>query len=794
MNHIKKIFGINKSKYKDLGLPEELISIYKKSKTYRTFKDNLYLIQKNDHLNCFQNIIKTNKEGELIYETIIKNLDFVIYEPEKIIYYPKDMITNMFYIFHGSVKIDKNQYQNFLSPIKNKHRNKNENKNKKIKTTFSISIHEEESSEENSEHKFTYDINNIINIDNNKKKDIKELGFFKKLYNAMKKYNIYKENKKELDNDDDNNDIIILSKGDMYGENDFNLPRRMDLVETKTNCVIGFLSKHDWKYIFEKTDALKKNDMLTFLKNLKILKEVNNEVVINNIYNAIKEKRIYRGESLIKYGEKSNKFYIIRKGYFQVNLNFKQRIRNQFNDLNYFGHYTLKEKSKNIKYEIKNYYFNDEKYKIVTYGEGEIIGDIELYLGSQKFLTDIFCNTDSSLVYEINFKDFNINSNRTMKELLLKEGKQKLKYFRERIYNIKIINSKKMDSINRFKEIISNKLEEEKGEIFNQIENNESGRYKYEKKQRKRLKSASLNDNLKNIITEINNQQFENYKFINYKNLIEKGRNNYLFKYNKEYKEEYLIFPTSINNDKNNPNNNNNNNDNNNTNNLKKEKNTKYSNYIKTAFNKKNNIIINSNNKKKIQRNKKKTITFLLNNPINNFNRISNENKHFNNYSISPLKKKQSSKINTSYLLHFKNESLVKKRKMLSSKKFRPFTLNEKFQHIFTRLFINKKNREPSIEENDSLNNINYNNNTQESSAKKKYEFSKYNLNTCPYNSFKNEQKRNKIFWSPKIEDCIYKKENMPLLTEIIKNKKNILFKKLSSGNNRNYSVKESCL
>ena len=30
MNHIKKIFGINKSKYKDLGLPEELISIYKK--------------------------------------------------------------------------------------------------------------------------------------------------------------------------------------------------------------------------------------------------------------------------------------------------------------------------------------------------------------------------------------------------------------------------------------------------------------------------------------------------------------------------------------------------------------------------------------------------------------------------------------------------------------------------------------------------------------------------------------------------------------------------------------------
>ena len=306
----------------------------------------------------------------------------------------------------------------------------------------------------------------------------------------------------------------------------------------KTHCVIGFLSKHDWYYIFEKTDALKKNDIMTFLKNLKFLREVNNEVVINNIYNAIKERHIYRGESLIKYGEKSDKFYIIRKGYFQVNLNIKHKIRNQFNDLNYFGHYNLKEKSKNIKYEIKNYYLNDEKYKIVTYGDGEIIGDIELYLNSKKFLMDIFCNTDSSLVYEINYNDFNINANKTMKELLLKEGKKKLKYFRERIYNIKIINSKKMGNINRFKEIISNKLEEEKGEKFKQIEKKGSDRYKYEKKQRKKLKSYSFNDKIKDIITQIKKQKIENNKYFNYKILTEKGRNNYLYKYNKKYNDE----------------------------------------------------------------------------------------------------------------------------------------------------------------------------------------------------------------------------------------------------------------
>ena len=136
-------------------------------------------------------------------------------------------------------------------------------------------------------------------------------------------------------------------------------------------------------------------------------------------------------------------------------------------------------------FELKNYYYKNEKYKIVTYGEGEIIGDIETFLGSIYFLTDIFCNTDSSLVYEISLTDFNLYSNKTMKESLNREGKQKLDYFRERIRSIKTINSKKLNNANKFKEIISNKLEEEKGQIFNKIENRKNDKLKYEKKQRK---------------------------------------------------------------------------------------------------------------------------------------------------------------------------------------------------------------------------------------------------------------------------------------------------------------------
>ena len=757
----KKIFG-KKLNYQNLGLSEELISIYKKPKIYRTIKDNLYLIQKNDHLGCFQKIIKSNKEGELIYETIIKNLDFVIYEPEKVIYYPKDMIINVFYIFQGTVKVDKNQYQNFPSPVKSKKKRRNLKSNN-IQLTQNIIIKESVSGEINDDDSGE---NDIFENAYSKNKDVRNLGFYQKLYKAVKNYQIYKENKKKKKEFDDesNEDIIILSKGEEYGINDLDLPRRLDLVETKTSCVIGFLSKHDYKYIFEKTDILKKNDIFNFLKSLKILKEVNNEVVINNIYNAINEKRIYRGEFLIKHGEESNKFFIIRKGDFQVNLNRKQKVINYFNDLNYFGHYNLKEKSKNIKYEIRNYYYNDEKYKIVTYGEGEIIGDIELYLNSNKYLTDIFCNTDSSLVYEISFDDFNINSNRTMKRLLLQEGKQKLKYFRKRIHDINLINSKKMDNINRFKEIISNKLEEEKGNLFQQIENNKSGRYKYEKKQRKKLKSASINFRLKEIINELNNKK------INQKN---QNSSNYFSLDKKESEEEFLVFPTSLINNINNDIHNKNNNSKLNKN--KKETDSNYSQYVKTTSN------------TKFNKNKEKTISIFKSSKNTQFN---SDNLYFNKKTLYN-KNIKSSKINNVNFLSLKSESILKKNKFHLSKKFIPITLNERFQYIFTRLFINKKNRNIS---NDSINNINYYN-TQESSIKKINDYSKNIFNTFSKNSIispiSGEKSDNRIILSPQNENKLIENKNIPFLTEIIKNKKNILFKKLSSGKHKNYNVKK---
>ena len=801
MSNAQNVLGMSKNKYKNLGLPDELVKIYRKQKNYRTIKDNTILIKSCDHLKCFEKLIKSNKQGELMYETIIKNVDFVINEPGKVIYFPKDMITNMFFIFHGTVKVDKNQYNNFSSPKRNarKSRKYNYNFNKDDNNDGNIFANflNKEKSEDN---KMNFgELNKNI-----KKQNIKILGFYKKLSKGFQKNKTTKEkeNKKynsgiNYYNDTYNNGIIYLKKGDEYGSEDIYSMRRKDLVECQTYCVIGFLSKHDWIYIFEKTDILKKNDLLNFLKTSKILKEVNNDVVINNIYNSIKEKRLFRGESLVKKGEKFDKIFIIRKGFFQVNLNVKYTINNLFNDLNYFGRFTMKEKSENIKYELKNCYYNNEKYKIVTYGEGEIIGDIEAHLGCNAFLTDVFCNTDSSLVYEITIEDFYSYSNKTMKEALNEEGKQKLQYYRERIHSITTINSKKLNNANKFKEIISNKLEEEKGHIFNRIENSSNGKLKYEKKQRKRLKSSYVNSKLKKILDQISVQQstglnINDFKYINYKNNTEK-HNKYKIKFKKKPIEEvFYIFSTSIKNNeliKSNEFTSKDNKDeifNKDTKDNKKNKDksianfeTNNSQYVKTttSYSKNYNTIKNlfKSNDKNINSakyNKKISSGDIRHFNLFNSNQKNNtkEYKRENIFSNDCLNLKTESSIN-----HFNNNNI------LTCKKQKNWSLNDKFQSIFSNLFQQNKNRNESKEEYDSLNYYN----TQESTNIKISDTSKQNLIKNPkYRQYYN----NKIFWSPKIETP---RKSMSILTEIIKDQKDILFKKLSYGKRKDYSVKD---
>jgi len=814
MDVFKNIFNVN-TIFKELGFSDELITIYKKQKNYRTSKDNLHLMVANECLECFQTILKSN-EGLLKYETIMKNIDFAIYQPGRVIYYPKDVVTNMFYIFFGNVLIDRD-YEGKPSAIK-------KSKSKNIKNdTSSQEKPEEEKKKENTNINTNTNTNKNTNNDIN---NIKNLGFFKKMFKALKshKKKQEKENKKEENDEDDNENI--LKKGSFYGheEINMNITRRKYLVKTNTICIIGFLSKNDYKLIFERTDILKRNDMLFFLKNIKILKGINNEVVFNHLLNIIKERIINRGEPLIKKGEELNKVFIIRKGYFQINLNVKHKISNMFNDLNYFGHYTNKEKTENIKYELRNYYFNEEKYKIITYGQGEVIGDIEFYFDSKKFLTNIFCNHDNSIIYEIEYQHFDIKSLKIVKELIFKEAIKKLEQFKGRVNEIKLVYSKKISNKNKFKDIIWNKLEEEKGEIFKKMEKSKHSTDKYEKKQRKKLKSAKVNNNLRSIFEnrlflqtegrtrnkcmsfeKNDNKKLLKRKFTNsnkdFENFFKKDKNNIFTRFNnnnsnKSKEEEKFAFHTSV-----------------------KNKSFRFIKHYTEVRNKDKNIKrmkigantpslrnlnINpdskdSNNNFKLTKIQDKAISFLFNNIEHNL-KNSHDNFHFKRTVARKITDIKDIKNENTEFLSLKNDTVTNNNnnninKSFVSKGIVPTTPNEKFQYMLTHLFSNKKTKKnESLEELDSA--INNNNNfcTQESTLRKTNDHSKYSVNNYTpkirNNSlhWQNNDSRRLLNAKEDEKYTINSNRKLSLLSEIIKDKKNIFRKRLSSFKNKNYN------
>ena len=802
MDVFKNLLNLN-TIFKELGFSEELITIYKKQKKYRTSKDNLHLMVANECLDCFKKILKSN-EGLLKYETIMKDIDFAIYQPGRVIYYPKDVVTNMFYIFFGNVLINKDFAGKSSLPKKSKSKSNKNDIPKQEK-------HEEKKEEEK----------------NNDKKDlsnIKKLGFFKKMFKALKSHKTEQEKIKKTEESDEEDSEIILNRGSFYGheEIDMNITRRKYLVKTNTICIIGFLSKNDYKLIFEKTDILKRNDMLSFLKNIKILKGINNEVVFSHLLNIIKERNINRGEPLIKKGEELNKVFIIRKGYFQINLNVKHKISNMFNDLNYFGNYTNKEKTENIKYELRNYYFNEEKYKIITYGQGEVIGDIEFYFDSKKFLMDIFCNHDNSIIYEIEYKHFDIKSLKIVKELILKEAIKKLEHFKGRVDEIKLVYSKKISNKNKFKDIIWNKLEEEKGEIFKKMEKSKFSTDKYEKKQRKKLKSAKVNNNLRNIFEnrlylktegrsrnkcmsfEKNESKKLKRKITNsnkdFENFFRRDKNNFLSKFNtntnnnNKGEEEKFSFHTSVKNKsarfiKNY------------TQVKNKDKNTKR---IKIGANTPSlrnlNINIDSDSKNtnsnyKLSKIQDKAISFLFNNLDHNL-KNSHDNFHFKRTVIRKITDLKDIKNENTEFLSLKSDTVTNNNinKSFASKGKSPTTPNEKFHYMLTHLFTNKKAKNESLEDLDSA--INNNNNfcTQETTVRKTNDYSKYSVhNFTPKvgnNSlhWQNNDSRKLLNMKEDEKYTINSCRKMSLLSEIIKDKKNMFRKRLSCFKNKNYN------
>ena len=435
-------------------------NICKKPKKLRTSKDNFYLYQNCKNLHCFKKIINMNNNGDLMYKSVIQNLDFVFYEPEKIIYSPKELITNVFFIFQGSVAVYKETKSELIN-LFNKNNNKFQERNTNFNSTKPMNTSGSSGRKKAIKRSQTKSINKTFGV----------MRFYSS-NTINKNKDILKLKKKIITNDNEEDEInYIISAGEDYGINDIKSVRRVELVKTKTKCIIGFLSKQDYKYIFEKTKILEKLDAVNFLKGLKIFKDIKCDIILENLLHAAKKKYYKKGDYLAKIGDDFKSFYIVKKGGFEIYLNLKKKIRNIFNDINDFGNFTLKEKSENIKYQIKNYYIDDMEYKIVTHGQGEVIGDIEYYLNSDKFLSNIVSSTENSEVYEISREDFFTFTPKSVKQLVANEGEMKRDYYRQRVKDIDDVNSKIMSKKkNQFRVIISKKLEEEKGEIFKRME------------------------------------------------------------------------------------------------------------------------------------------------------------------------------------------------------------------------------------------------------------------------------------------------------------------------------------
>ena len=294
-----------------------------------------------------------------------------------------------------------------------------------------------------------------------------EINVYKKQINSSKRIpsplmkKVIKD-QKEID--------YILSKGDEYGKEDIKKEKRDVQVESRTKCIVGFLSIQDWIFIFEKTNLLERNDVINFFSKINIFKDIN-IMVLNNLCDLIKIKNIPKFEFLVKKGEPFNNIYIIRYGSFKVFFDTKIKITTDF-DLTSFSNQKKRAQSANINYKFEKNCFEKLQYQIITLFHGEFIGDIEYYFGKEKYVFFAKCTSEDTQVIEISLKTFESICSKRMKIIFLKEIKNKINYFEKRCNDIKKVHKNKNFGLkSRYKLMIINSIEEQNKDEFEKMEN-----------------------------------------------------------------------------------------------------------------------------------------------------------------------------------------------------------------------------------------------------------------------------------------------------------------------------------
>ena len=313
----------------------------------------------------------------------------------------------------------------------------------------------------------------------------------------------------------------ILSKGDIYGDEDIKKEKREMQVDAKTKCIIGFLSIQDYIFIFEKTNLLERNDIKEFLMKINIFKDIN-IIVLNNLCELIKIKKISKGEYLVKKGEPYNNIYLIRHGSFHIFFNTRIKIITEY-DLESFSNSKKRSESSNIKYKFEKNCYDKLQYQIITLFSGEFIGDIEYYLGKEKYSLFARCTSDDTEVFEINANAFESICNRKIKNFFSKEIKKKIDYFEKRCKEIRKVHKNKNFGLkNKYKLMIIKNIEEENKDIFEKFENKAKYRNQLNDKKFNTIIS-SLSQRNNRLLTDQNNNYITNSLFFNKMNYSKKN-------------------------------------------------------------------------------------------------------------------------------------------------------------------------------------------------------------------------------------------------------------------------------
>ena len=283
------------------------------------------------------------------------------------------------------------------------------------------------------------------------------------------------------------------------------------IIETKTDCIIGFLSSTNYTLIFEKTKLLEQNSLRNLLKNVNVFKNTS-EVFFENLINILVKKVYKKGEILFNKGDEYKYFYLINKGLFLLNLDIVKKIKSKFDLINLNNikkHFT---NSQN--FLLNNEYKEKTNYKLINLGNREFIGEIEMKYNSENYMYNAICNLDNSEIFQIDVNKFKKICSDDLYKKFLNEINNKIKKLNIRLINIIEINKNSFMKKNKFiKEINSYydslKYDETKDKYVNDIERPLKFKINFNKKILNNIQYNKSNFTLKKTIKKKKNFNLE---------------------------------------------------------------------------------------------------------------------------------------------------------------------------------------------------------------------------------------------------------------------------------------------